>query len=90
MNYKGFTKKQLLDVYYKMSLSRHLDDKQLILLKQGKGYFHIGGAGHEAAGLAAALSFNPAKDFAYPYYRDQAFCLGWGMTSREHLLSFLA
>jgi len=90
MKFKGFTKKQLLDIYYKMSLSRFLDDKQLILLKQGKGYFHIGGAGHEAAGMAAALSFNSTKDFAYPYYRDQAFCLGWGMTSREHLLSFLA
>ena len=64
MKFKGFTKKQLLDIYYKMSLSRFLDDKQLILLKQGKGYFHIGGAGHEAAGMAAALSFNHTKDFA--------------------------
>ena len=90
MKFKGFTKKQLMDVYEKMALSRYLDDKQLILLKQGKGFFHIGGAGHEAAGLAAALAFKPGFDFAYPYYRDQAFCLGWGMTSREHLLSFLA
>jgi 2-oxoisovalerate dehydrogenase E1 component len=90
VKYKGYTKKQLLDIYYQMALSRRLDDKQLILLKQGKGYFHIGAAGHEAAGMAAALCFDPAKDFAYPYYRDQAFCLGWGMTSRDHLLSFLA
>ena len=29
-------------------------------------------------------------DFAYPYYRNQAYCLGLGMTSREMLLSFLA
>ena len=57
MKYKGFTKKQLLDVYYNMALSRQLDDKQLILLKQGKGFFHIGGSGHEAAGMAAALNF---------------------------------
>ena len=90
MKFKGFTKKQLMDIYEKMALSRYLDDKQLILLKQGKGFFHIGGAGHEAAGLAAALAFKPGFDYAYPYYRDQAFCLGWGMTSREHLLSFLA
>ena len=90
MKYKGFTKKQLLNIYYKMAVSRRLDDKQLILLKQGKGFFHIGAAGHEAAGMAAALSFDPAKDFAYPYYRDQAFCLGWGMNIRHHLLSFLA
>ena len=90
MKFKGFTKKQLFDVYYNMMLSRLLDDKQLILLKQGKGFFHIGCSGHEAAGLAAAISFKPGFDFAYPYYRDQAFCLGWGMKSRDHLLSFLA
>ena len=90
MKFRGFTKKQLLDIYYKMALSRRLDEKQLILLKQGKGFFHIGCSGHEAAGMAAALSFDQTKDFAYPYYRDQAFCLGWGMTSRDHLLSFLA
>ena len=57
MNFKGFTKKQLFDVYYNMALSRYLDDKQLILLKQGKGFFHIGGSGHAAAGMAAALIF---------------------------------
>lgn len=90
MKFKGLSKKQLLDIYRSMALSRRLDEKQLILLKQGKGFFHIGGAGHEAAGMAAALSFKPRHDYAYPYYRDQAFCLGWGMTSREHLLSFLA
>ena len=64
MKFKGFTKKQLLDVYYNMALSRQLDDKQLILLKQGKGFFHIGCSGHEAAGMAASLSFKPGTDFA--------------------------
>ena len=90
MKFKGFTKKQLLEIYQQMALSRYLDDKQLILLKQGKGFFHIGGSGHKAAGMAAALAFKPGFDYAYPYYREQAFCLGWGMTSREHLLAFLA
>ena len=90
MKFKGYTKKQLLEIYHNMALSRQLDDKQLILLKQGKGFFHIGGSGHEAAGMAAALSFKPGFDYAYPYYRDQAFCMGWGMTSRDHLLAFLA
>ena len=90
MKHKGFSKKELLNVFSNMVISRYLDEKQLILLKQGKGYFHIGGSGHEAAGLAAAMSLKPGIDYAYPYYRDQAFCLGLGMTSREHLLSFLA
>ena len=50
----GFTKKQIIDVYQKMALSRKLDDKMLILLKQGKSFFHIGASGHEGAQLAAA------------------------------------
>ena len=44
-----------------MYLSRTLDSKQLILLKQGKGFFHIGASGHEAAELAAATALNPLQ-----------------------------
>ena len=90
MKFKGYTKKQLLDIYRNMQLSRYLDEKQLILLKQGKGFFHIGASGHEACTLAASHCLKSGSDFAFPYYRDQAFCLGYGMTSREILLSFLA
>ena len=71
--FKGFSKKDLIDIYERMYLSRVLDNKQLILLKQGKGFFHIGCSGHEAAGMAAAVSFKPGFDFAYPYYIDQSF-----------------
>ena len=88
--FKGFSKRELIEIYEKMYLSRMLDNQQLILLKQGKGFFHIGASGHEAAELAAARAVNPAKDFSYPYYREQAFCIGLGMTARELLLSFLA
>lgn len=90
MKFKGYTKKQLLDIYRNMQLSRYLDEKQLILLKQGKGFFHIGASGHEACTLAASHCLKSGSDFAFPYYRDQAFCLGYGMTSKEILLSFLA
>ncbi len=86
----GFTKKQILDIYYKMSLSRALDTKMLILLKQGKSFFHMGASGHEAAQLAASIIFKPGIDWSYPYYRDGAYCLGLGMTAREQLLSFLS
>jgi 2-oxoisovalerate dehydrogenase E1 component len=90
MKHQGHNKKQLLEIYKLMILSRKLDEKQLILLKQGKGFFHIGASGHEAATIAAAHALKPSYDYAYPYYRDQAFCLAYGMKPEEILLSFLA
>ena len=86
----GYSKKDLLEIYKKMALARRLDEKQLIMLKQGKAFFHIGCSGHEASQMAAAQNMIPGKDWSYPYYRDAALCLGLGMTSKEQLLSFLA
>ena len=85
-----YSKKELINIYKTMFLSRKLDKKQLILLKQGKGFFHIGASGHEAVQVAAAHSMDNKIDYAYPYYRNQAFCLAYGMTSKQMLLSFLA
>ena len=87
---KGFQKKQLSEIYRNMTIARKLDEKEMALLKQGKAFFHIGCSGHEAAQLAAANNMHPSKDWAYPYYRDAALCLGLGMTAKEQLLSFLA
>tara|TARA_Y100001970_G_scaffold20772_1_gene23452 strand:- start:6996 stop:8999 length:2004 start_codon:yes stop_codon:yes gene_type:complete len=89
MKLHNFNKKDLIGIYEKMVTSRLLDDKMLIMLKQGKSWFHIGAAGHEAAQLAGSICFNPNIDYAYPYYRDQAFCLGWGSTTRDLLMCFL-
>ena len=86
----GFTKKRLLDVYRMMAQSRKLDEKMLILSRQGKSFFHIGGSGHEAAQLAAAEVMRSTEDWVYPYYRDLALCLSLGMTGREHFLNSLA
>ncbi|OUV05196.1 MAG: tungsten formylmethanofuran dehydrogenase [bacterium TMED80] len=88
--FNGFTKKQLTEVFTKMVTARELDLKMLILLKQGKSFFHMGCSGHEASQLAAALTFKGRSDWFYPYYRDGAFTLALGITTREHLLSFLA
>jgi len=88
--FNGFTKKQILDVYKNMILSRSLDNKMLILLKQSKSFFHMGCSGHEAAQLAASTVFKPGEDWFFPYYRDLAFCIGIGMTAKEHMLGSLA
>ena len=71
----GYSKTQILDIYKKMVTSRKLDEKMLVLLKQGKSFFHIGASGHEAAQLAAANLMKQYKDWSFPYYRDGAFVL---------------
>lgn len=75
--------------YRLMLLSRELDKKMLILLKQGKSFFHIGCMGHEAVQVAAAMSLESKRDYVFPYYRDQALVLGMGMTPMDTLLGFL-
>ena len=41
-----FEKDDLVRTLRTMMLSRRLDEKMLTLLKQGKGFFHIGASGH--------------------------------------------
>lgn len=81
---------ELLDAYRLMYTSRALDEKMLILLRQGKSYFHIGAMGHEALQVACGLAMKSGVDYLFPYYRDQALCLALGQSPYECLLSFLA
>ena len=82
--------KTLIRAFELMYTSRSLDEKMMILIKQGKAYFHMSAAGHEAVQAAAALSLNKGKDWVYPYYRDQVLCLGMGMSIQDMMLGFLA
>lgn len=87
---KKFSLDQLLRIYRLMLTSRRLDDKMLNLLKQGRGYFHIGGSGHECIQLAVAEQLQKGKDWALCYYRDMAFALGMGMSSKQLLSAHLS
>jgi 2-oxoisovalerate dehydrogenase E1 component len=78
---------QLLEAYTIMVRARRNDEKAIVLYKQNKCHFQIGCAGHEAIQVAAAQALKPKYDWAYPYYRDMAFCAAWGMTNREFLLN---
>ena len=82
----SLSKEELLRAYRTMLMSRRCDEKILILVKQGKSFFHIGGSGHEAAQVAAAAALRRGHDWAFPYYRDQAFALQLGMTAEEMFL----
>lgn len=85
-----FEKETLMKAYRTMLLSRRLDEKMLTLLKQGKGFFHIGCAGHEAAQAALGLYAQPGHDWFCMYYRDLCMALSLGMTAKETMLSHLA
>ena len=41
MKLHNFNKKELISIYEKMLMSRFLDDKMLIMLKQGKSWVRI-------------------------------------------------
>ncbi len=80
---------RILETYKNCVASRLMDNKILVLLKQGKVFFHIGGSGHEVAQTATALAMKPGYDWAYPYYRDLAFSLQFGYTIEEIMLEAL-
>ncbi len=83
------SKEQLVRVYRTMLTGRRIDEKHLIILKQGKSFFHIGGSGHEAAQTAAASALKPGHDYFFPYYRDLSLCLQLGYTPVDYFLSAL-
>ncbi|OGQ25385.1 MAG: tungsten formylmethanofuran dehydrogenase [Deltaproteobacteria bacterium RBG_16_71_12] len=86
----GLDDARLKAAHKNMLLARMLDEKMLVLIRQSKSYFHIGSMGHEAVQTAAAFALTPGRDWAYPYYRDQALVTGLGMTAYQILTSFLS
>lgn len=80
----------LVSAYKIMYESRVLDEKMLILIRQGKSFFHIGCMGHEAIQVACGMAMRKGLDYLFPYYRDQALCMSLGQSAYECLLAFLA
>ena len=77
-------------VYEVMLQSRIMDEKQAKLVRQNKGgTFHMNALGHEMIGAVSALTLTPGTDWAFPYYRDRGFALGFGSCMVELFGTFL-
>lgn len=87
---EDFEADDLKAVLRTMMTSRRLDDKMLTLLKQGKGFFHIGSSGHEAAQVALGRELRGGHDAFCFYYRDLGTALAVGMTPEEVLQAHFA
>ncbi len=76
----------LLRWYRTMVTAREIDDREAMLHKQGKVFFLIAGAGHEAVQVALADLVRPGSDWFHLYYRDRALALALGVNPMEQLL----
>lgn len=89
-SFGGLTKDELMNALRLMSISRAIDNKVMTLIRQGKAFFLISGAGHEATQAAFGLAMKKGVDWAYPYYRDMCFSITLGSKPEDLLLAFLA
>src|SRR5690606_4667941 len=85
----GLTDEDVRRMYEVMLLARRLDERMWILNRTGQAPFAISGQGHEAAQVGAAWALDRERDWIYPYYRDVALVLVWGLTPRDLMLQLL-
>ena len=80
----------LLSWYRTMVTARSIDDREGTLYRQGKIFFQIAGAGHEAVQAALADHLRRGSDWLCLYYRDRALALAMGVEPVEHFLQGMA
>jgi 2-oxoisovalerate dehydrogenase E1 component alpha subunit len=77
----------LLEMYWKMLLSRRVDERAWVLHRQGKIPFHISAMGHEGCQVGAAFAIHRGVDYVNPYYRDLALVVALGITPKQFMYS---
>ena len=83
----SLTPEQLLHLYRLMLLNRRLDERMIMLQRQGRIGFYIGSAGEEAAIIGSAFALDE-KDWIFPCYRELGAALVRGYPLFELICQF--
>jgi 2-oxoisovalerate dehydrogenase E1 component alpha subunit len=74
----------VLRLYEHMVLVRVLDDRLVVLQRQGRIGFHIGSLGEEAAIIGSAAALRP-QDWIFPCYREFGAALWRGLSLERYV-----
>lgn len=77
-------------LYRAMALTRAIDREALALQRQGVLPAYVQVLGQEAAQVGSAAAFDPARDFAFPTYRELGAAMAWGVDPVGYLASHRA
>ncbi len=77
-------------MYREMLLTREINDRMLILNRQGRAAFAVTGTGHEAAQVGSAHALKQGVDWVLPYYRDTGVMVVLGMSAEQIMLGLFA
>ncbi|PWU06556.1 MAG: hypothetical protein C5B43_01565 [Verrucomicrobia bacterium] len=84
----GLSNEEKIRLLKLMLTSRAGDLREQRMIRQGKGWFHVSGMGHESMGAIGLLM--EEGDYCFPFYRDRALVLSRGITSYDLALTFYA
>ena len=76
-----------LRIHRLMSLTKALDDRMHILVKQGRAPFVGSARGHEGIQVGATAALDGPDDWLVPHYRGLGNVVTMGLTAREWMLA---
>ena len=88
-NRTGLDIKVLAEGFSKLCLAKSMAELYEANFKQVSKYVHATSRGHEAIQVALGLQLLP-QDYAFPYYRDDAMLLSFGLEPYDVMLQLLA
>jgi 2-oxoisovalerate dehydrogenase E1 component alpha subunit len=80
----GLSDQEVEYLYRQMTMTRQLDERLVMLQRQGRIGFHVGSLGEEAAILGAAFAMQK-QDFLFPCYREFGAALMRGLPMQKFI-----